>query len=80
MLFLQFPTHEHHKTAPRTPPVHVPAADESAYALSNSSSPTSFPEMPASGSSLSSGRRPKVQYAKTLRLTSEQLASILYLF
>ncbi|KAH9978528.1 Lipin/Ned1/Smp2-domain-containing protein [Lactifluus volemus] len=63
-------------TAPRTPPVHVPAADESACALSNSSSPTSFPEMPANGSSLSSGRRPKVQYAKTLRLTSEQLQAL----
>ncbi|KAI0253971.1 Lipin/Ned1/Smp2-domain-containing protein [Lactifluus subvellereus] len=61
--------------AERTSPVHVPTPDESARAPSVLSLPTSFPEMPPSGSSPSAGRS-KTRYAKTLRLTSEQLQAL----
>lgn len=54
---------------------HVPIPDERARDASFHTQPASSPELRASVPSSFSGRRPKMRYAKSLRLTSEQLVS-----
>jgi len=55
--------------------VHGSTADDPVRDASILSLPASSPELRTTGSSTVSGRGPKIRYAKTLRLTSEQLLS-----
>jgi hypothetical protein len=66
----------HSRRAEEASPTHVPTQDECAHDTSFHTLPAASPEPCASVPSSFSGGRPKMRYAKTLRLTSEQLVSI----
>ena len=66
----------HSRRAQEASPTHVPTQDECAPDTSLHTLPASSPELCADVPPSFSGGRPKMRYAKTLRLTSEQLVSI----
>lgn len=66
----------HSRRAQEASPTYVPTQDECAHDTSFHTLPASSPELCANVPSSFSGGRPNRRYAKTLRLTSEQLVSI----
>ena len=64
------------KNSQEASPTYVPTPEECARDTSFPTLPVSFSELRTSVPSSFSGGRPKVWYAKSLRLTSEQLVSI----